>query len=258
MKISTETIRKRKGKQAIVALTAYDALFAKYADKAEVDIILVGDSVASAQLGMSSTVEVTMETMVHHTAAVSRGVSRGLLVADIPFAEAHKGPYALVKSGQTLMQQGGAEAIKVEGGESVSEQIRHCVDAGIPVMGHIGLQPQQFHQLGGYRKFGKSEREKNQLLEDAKAIESAGAFSLVLELCTPELTAEICREVAIPVIAIGCRAAADGQILVYTDLLGLNRDSIPPFAPVYAELEKTIEKAYADYVNDVRTHRFIQ
>lgn len=255
--MSTQTFRKLKGVRPLTAITAYDALFAALAEEAEVDLILVGDSVGTTFLGMNTTVGVTLDMIVHHTRAVTRAVSQPLVVADIPFGVAHLEPAEVVRAGMRLMQEAGAEAIKIEGAGDLVPVIERCIAAGIPVMGHIGLQPQQFHALGGYRKFGANDAEKEHLLEQARALENVGVFALVAEMVTPELTAVLCETVKIPVIGIGCRHPADGQILVCSDLLGLGRGKIPSFVKQYADLNTTIKDAYAAYVREIREGTFI-
>lgn len=241
-----------------MVLTAYDTIFAKLADDAEVDIILVGDSVGTTMLGMDDTVRVTLEHIVHHCAAAARGISRALLVADVPFAVAHMEEETLLRACMRLMQEGGARAVKIEGGADRAQAIARCVQAGIPVMGHIGLQPQQVHALGGYRKFGKQEDETMRLVEDARALEQAGVFAIVAEMMTPEATAQVCEAVGVPVIGIGCSHPADGQVLVCTDLLGLGQGYIPSFVKQYAQLGDQVREAYRNYAEEVRKGLFPQ
>lgn len=252
MKITTKTILKKKGVEKISMLTAYDALFAKFADQAGVDMILVGDSVGNNMLGFSSTVPVTLDMMLHHTAAVSRANTDALVVADMPFALAHKHFDALLDASIKLFQQGGAQAVKIEGGSQIAEKIEKLVNAGIAVMGHIGLQPQQFIRLGGYRKFGKTPEEREEIIADARAIENSGAFSLVLEMCDADTAKAVSEAVSIPVIGIGSGADCDGQVLVFTDLLGLN-EGAPSFAKRYANLREDIVDAYKTYIDEIKS-----
>lgn len=256
VKISTQSIRNLKGQRPVVMLTAYDAIMGRLADESGVDMILVGDSVGTTHLGMESTVTVTIEHMLHHTKAVMQGASRALVVADMPFASAHFSTDSVLTHAVRLIQEGGARAIKIEGGVDRAPVIAHCVQAGIPVVGHIGLQPQQYHALGGYRKFGKKASERECLLEDAKALEEAGVFCMVAEMVTPELTEQLCEAVSIPIIGIGCQHPADGQVLVCTDLLGMGNSKIPSFVKKYAQLNQTIAQAFSSYVQDVQSKQF--
>ncbi len=256
MKITTASIRKLKGKKTIVAVTAYDALMATLADRAEVDLILVGDSVGNTLLGWPNTVSVTVEVMLHHTAAVCRARPNALVVADIPFPDAHLDAGPLLKVAARFMQEAGAEAVKLEGGVAIAPSVARLTRAGIPVLGHIGLLPQQVHQLGGYRKFGALEAEWKPLIDDALALEAAGAFALVAEMVDPLCARDIAAAVGIPVIGIGSGPHCDGQILVCTDLLGMGVGKVPPFVKQYAEVGTTITKAFAAYAREVREGGF--
>ena len=249
-------IRSAKGQRPLVALTAYDAITATLADRAEVDILLVGDSLGTTLLGFETTVPVTLEMILHHTAAVTRNRPRSLVVSDIPFGYALKRGDQCLEAAIACLQKGGAQAVKIEGGEKVAPLLQQLTDAGIPVLGHIGLQPQQVHQLGGYRKFGRSESERKQLIQDAQAVEAAGAFALVAEMVESETMRQITEKVTIPTIGIGSGPHCDGQILVSTDLLGLTLGKTPAFAKAYDQLADRITQAFQAYADDVRNHRF--
>lgn len=256
MRITTQTIALAKGERPIVAVTAYDAIMARLADEAGVDLLLVGDSVGTTLLGYANTVPVTLEAMLHHAAAVARSRPGALLVADIPFAVAHEDFTSLLRGARRLMQEGGAEAVKIEGGAAMAPAIERLVAAGIPVLGHIGLLPQQIYQLGGYRKFGRSEREKNTLVEDALALERAGCFAVICEMIDGTVAGTIATELSIPLIGIGSGPHCDGQILVSNDLLGLNTGETPSFVKQYAHLGDQAREAFAAYAEEVRAGKF--
>ena len=213
--------RKKSGKK-IVALTAYDFSFAQLLDETPIDIILVGDSLGMVALGYETTLPVTLDEMIAHTRAVRRGITSGLLVGDMPFMSYQISPQEALRNAGRLVQEGGAEAVKLEGGIRMADTVRTIVQAGIPVMGHIGLTPQSVNQFGGYRVQGKTLLDAKKILQDARELEKAGIFSLVLEGIPSDLGAEITREVKVPTIGIGAGAEVDGQILVLNDLLGLN------------------------------------
>ena len=255
-KITTQTISLLKGERAVVAVTAYDTAMARFADEAGIDLILVGDSVGTTQLGFQTTVPVTLEMMLHHTAAVRRAQPGALLVADVPFALAHDEFSRLLEACRRLMQDAGAEAVKIEGGALIAPKIERLVEAGIPVLGHIGLLPQNFHQLGGYRKFGRSDAEKGVLVDDALALERAGCFAVVCEMIDGTVAGTIAGELKIPLIGIGSGPHCDGQILVCNDLLGMNTGHVPSFVREYAQLGEEARKAFATYAEDVRNRKF--
>jgi 3-methyl-2-oxobutanoate hydroxymethyltransferase len=256
VKITTKTLSALKAERPIVAVTAYDAPTARYADAAGVDLILVGDSVGTTQLGFETTVPVTLEMMVHHTAAVARAQLRALLVADVPFTLAHDDFSVLLNGCRQLLQNGGAQAVKIEGGAALAPKIARLIAAGIPVVGHFGLLPQNVHQIGGYRKYGRSEAEKRALLEDALALEQAGCFAVLCEMIDGAVAGTIASELKVPLIGIGSGPGCDGQILVCNDLLGLNAGYVPSFAKQYANLGEAAEKAFADYAAEVRNRKF--
>lgn len=241
----------------IAMVTAYDYPSAMLAEEAGVDIILVGDSLGNVVLGYHTTVPVTLEDMIYHTRAVVRGAPGTMIVADMPFATYRLGPEATLRNAARLMQEGGAHAVKLEGGAELADEIRLLTQAGIPVLGHIGLTPQSVHQIGGYRVQGKTGEEAEKMLHDAKALEQAGAFGVVLELVTEELAAAVTRSLAIPTIGIGAGRGCDGQVLVFHDLLRYGsgiRDK--RFVKSYANIGDTIRDAIADYVNDVKSKAF--
>ena len=251
MKRTTKSLRQAKGNSQIVCITAYDTVTARLADAADVDVILVGDSVGNVVLGFDSTVPVTADMMVHHTAAVARARPNALIAADIPFGVAHGEFSELLKICMRLMQEGGAEAVKIEGGIEMAPTIARLTAAGVPVWAHIGLQAQNVYQEGGYRKFGKTEDEKSALLAAARAHEKAGAFALLLEMMVPELAGEITENALVPTVGIGSGTACDGQIIVMHDILGLSPKK-PSFAKVYAELGSQAVAAISAYRDDGR------
>ncbi len=246
---------KQRGEK-IVMLTAYDALMARLLDQAVVDVLLVGDSLGMVLLGYETTLPVTMGVMVHHTAAVSRGASRALVVADMPFLSYQISADDAVRNAGRFLQQGRASAVKIEG--PMFETVRRLVDTGIPVMGHLGLLPQSVNQLGGFRQQGKCEDQARQLIEDAKSLEQAGAFSMVLEAIPSELGRMVSEAVSIPTIGIGAGPDCDGQVLVAHDALGLTPDPAPSFVKRYAHLGEEIVKAAQSYADEVRTGKFPQ
>lgn len=256
VKTTPHTLRKLKGQRPIVAVTAYDAITARYASDAGVDMILVGDSVGNTLLGLPTTVPVTLDMIAHHTAAVMRAEPDALVVADIPFAEAHFDFRRLLRSSQRLMQESGADAVKIEGGAALAPKIARLVEAGVPVWGHIGLQPQQVKRLGRYKKFGVTPTETETLIEDARALEAAGCFSLVLELMEPSAAAAVTAAVKIPTIGIGAGRDVDGQILVYTDLLGLTVGDVPSFAKRFADAGAAFREGFTAFAAAVRERKF--
>lgn len=257
MKVTVPAILEKKSRvEKITCLTAYDYPTARLVDEAGVDIVLVGDSLAMVVLGYENTLPVTMAEMLHHTRAVRRGVRRALLVADMPFGSFHLSHDAAVANALRFVKEAGAEAVKIEGGEKRLELILRLVEAEIPVMGHIGLTPQSVNALGGFKLQGKTLAAAEALLRDARAVEAAGAFSLVLESVPKEVAAWITREVKIPTIGIGAGAACDGQVLVLHDLLGLSFGFMPRFARRYADLQATIAEAVRAFCADVKSGNF--
>lgn len=240
----------------ITCLTAYDYATARLLDEAGVDVLLVGDSVGMVVLGYESTLPVSIEEMLHHTRAVRRGTRRALVVADMPYGSYHSDMAESLRNAMRFVKEAGAEAVKVEGGERRLELIVRLTEAEIPVMGHVGLTPQSVNALGGYRVQGKTADAAGQLLRDARAVEAAGAFAVVLEAVPRELAAQITRELRIPTIGIGAGPDCDGQILVIHDLLGLTFGQTPKFARQYASVGEIISKAARDYCEDVRGGTF--
>ena len=246
---------KQKGEK-ISMLTAYDYSTAKLIDQSGVDGILVGDSLGNVMLGYEDTLSVTVEDMIHHGAAVARGVKNALVVIDMPFLSYQTSVYDAVKNAGRLVKEGHAGAVKLEGGEEFAPQIRAITAASIPVMGHLGLTPQSIHTLGGYRVQGKTEAAAPKLLEDALAVEEAGAFALTLE-CVPAKLAElITSKLSIPTIGIGAGAGCDGQILVYQDMLGTFTDYTPKFVKRFADVGEVMKNAFAEYNRQVKEGAF--
>lgn len=240
----------------ITCLTAYDYAMGRLVDEAGVDVVLVGDSLGMVMLGYDSTLPVTLEEMLHHTRAVRRGVKRALLVADMPFGTYQGELGEALRNAMRFVKEAGAEAVKVEGGERRLELIAKMTEAEIPVMGHVGLTPQSVHAMGGYRVQGKTQGSAEQLMRDARAVEAAGAFAIVLEGIPRELAAEITRTVRIPTIGIGAGPDCDGQVLVLHDLLGLTLQEPPKFARQYANLGEMITQAAREYCEDVQGGTF--
>lgn len=256
MKCTPHTLQQLKGKRPIVAVTAYDALTAHYADDAGVDILLVGDSVGNTLLGLPTTVPVTLDMILHHASAVARAQPSALIAADIPFAEAHYDFRRLLRSAQRLMQEAGVDAVKIEGGELLAPKIARLVEAGVPVWGHIGLQPQQVKRLGRYKKFGINSTETERLVADARALEAAGCFSIVLELVEPSAAAAVTAAVRIPTVGIGAGPDCDGQVLVVTDLLGLTVGPVPSFAQAFARAGDAYREGFSAFRAAVAERRF--
>ena len=240
----------------ITCLTAYDYPTARLVDEAGVDVVLVGDSLAMVMLGHDSTLPLTLDEALHHTKAVRRGVARALVVADMPYGSYHGDINESLRNAMRFVKEAGAEAVKIEGGERRLELIARLTEAEIPVMGHIGLTPQSVNALGGYRVQGKTPNAAEQVLRDARAVEAAGAFSIVLEAIPRELAAEITKAVRIPTIGIGAGPDCDGQVLVLHDLLGLTFQNPPKFARRYANVGEAILKAVREYCADVESGRF--
>jgi len=245
-----------KGKRPIVALTAYDAVMGRLVNDAGVDFILVGDSVGTTLLGHRTTIPVDMTDMVRHTAAVRRSQPKCLLVADLPFGEASFSFDRLLESARRLMQEGGADAVKIEGGRDVADDIEKLVATGVPVLGHIGLLPQTVKAIGGYRKFGGEREEAENLYTDAIALEEAGCFAVVGEMIEEPVARELSKQILPPLIGIGSGAGCDGQILVSADILGYNTRKAPAFVKTYANLSQVISRALSQYVDEVRGGKF--
>jgi len=257
MRVTITDIKAMKQrKEKIPMLTAYDYVTAKTVDAAGVPLILVGDSLGMVVLGYESTIPVTMEDMLHHTKAVARGARKALIVGDMPFMTYHTSMADALRNATRLIQEAGAQAVKLEGGDTVAETVRRLVECGIPVMGHIGLTPQSVNQLGGFKVQGKGLEEARRLLNDARTLETAGAFAIVLE-CTPApLSRLITQRVGIPTIGIGAGPDCDGQVQVVSDLLGLYTEFVPRHARQYVKLAGEISSAVSSYISDVKAVAF--
>ena len=243
--------RKRQGEK-IVMLTAYDATMARLLDRAGVDALLVGDSLGTVILGLDTTLPVTLDAVVHHTRAVSRGAERAFVIADMPFLTFQVSVAEAVRNAGRLLQEGGAAAVKLEGGRPVIDVVKRLVDVGIPVMGHLGLQPQSVHQAGGYIKQATHPEQVDALMIDALALQDAGAFSLVLESIPADVAGSVTKALTIPTIGIGAGPDCDGQILVSYDMLGLFDGFVPSFVHQYAKLGDAVVAAAREYAADVR------
>jgi len=257
-KITVPILRARKppGARRIVMVAAYDALFAKMADDAGVDIVLVGDSVGTVVQGLDTTLEVELEDIVYHCRAVRRGTRRAHVVGDMPFMSYQLGPDQALQNAGLLIKKGRAESIKLEGGVEVAESVRRIVSAGIPVMGHVGLTPQSVHAMGGHKVQGRDEDARTALIEDAKALEEAGAFSVVLEGIPLEAAQAVTEAVDIPTIGIGAGPHCDGQVLVLPDLLGLTDRFRPRFLKCYETFAERGRAAVGAFVEEVRAGEF--
>ncbi|KEH87000.1 3-methyl-2-oxobutanoate hydroxymethyltransferase [Clostridium novyi A str. BKT29909] len=257
MKNTVTTFQKAKNNgEKLTMLTAYDYSTAKLIDESGINGILVGDSLGMVCLGYEDTLSVTMEDMIHHTRAVSRGVKNTLVVGDMPFMSYQSSVYDAVVNAGRLIKEGGATAVKLEGGATVIEQIKAIVNAQIPVMAHIGLTPQSINVFGGFKVQGKDEQKAQKLIEDAKKIEEAGAFAIVLE-CVPAKLAElITKAVSIPTIGIGAGAGCDGQILVYQDMLGMFSDMSPKFVKKFADVGELMKDGFKAYIKEVQEGTF--
>ena len=251
-----DLLRMKRGGERIAMLTAYDFTMARLLDRAGVDVLLVGDSLGMVVLGYENTVGVTVDAIVHHAAAVTRGASRALVVADMPFLSCHAGVPDAIRAAGRMLREGGAQAVKIEGGHAVLEVTQRLVEAGVPVMGHLGLTPQSVHQIGGFRRQARNRREADKLLSSARALEAAGAFAVVLEAIPDEVAAEVTEALEIPTIGIGAGPHCDGQVLVSHDILGLYDEFVPGFVKQYANLGREMTEAAAEYVQEVREGAF--
>jgi 3-methyl-2-oxobutanoate hydroxymethyltransferase len=240
----------------IVMVTAYDYPTGLAADSGGADCILVGDSLGMTVLGYDATIPVTMQVMIHHASAVQRAVKRAFMVVDMPFLTYKVNAEQAVSNAGRLVQRGGAEAVKLEGGAEIAAAIEKIVQAGIPVMGHVGLTPQSVHKLGGYRVQGRHDESADAIMRDAKAVEAAGAFAIVLEAIDPDLAGEITSTLSIPTIGIGAGRRCDGQVLVINDLVGLTRGPAPKFVKQYANVYNILESAVREYAGEVRGGKF--
>jgi len=248
--------RKQSGQPRIAMVTAYDFTMARMVDAAGVDIILVGDSLGMVVQGLPNTLEVTLEQMAYHTRCVSRGAGHAHVVADMPFGSYHLSPTQAVQSAIHLVKEGGAESVKLEGGQERVADVRAIVNAQIPVMGHVGLTPQSVHRIGGFKVQGRGSAAADKVFDDAVAIAEAGAFALVLEGIPADLAKRITAAIDIPTIGIGAGPHCDGQVLVCTDLLGADPDFTPKFLKKYADLHGLVQQAVGSYIDEVRAGTF--
>jgi len=251
-----DVVAMKRDRKRITMMTAYDAAFAKLVDQAGIDVILVGDSLGMVVLGYPTTVPVTMDDMVRHAAAVSRGATRPLLVGDMPFGTYQAGPQDALRNAARFLKEAGMDAVKLEGGHEVVETVRALVDSGIAVMGHVGLTPQRVAQFGGFKVQAKTARAARRLIEDCLALEDAGAFSIVLESVPAPVAALASERLGIPTIGIGAGVDCDGQVLVLHDVLGLFGEFKPKFAKRYADIGTAVVEALREYDRDVRAGTF--
>lgn len=257
MRLTINKIQEKKNAgERITMLTAYDYPTAQVVDEAGVDLILVGDSLGMVVLGYESTIPVTMDDMIRHTKAVVRGSKNALVIGDMPFMSYQVGISETLRNAARFLQEAGCQAVKLEGGVTVAESVRRIVDCGIPVMGHIGLTPQSINQLGGFRVQGKTLEAAERLLNDALALEKAGAFAIVMELVPRELAKLITSKLRIPTIGIGAGPWCSGQVLVIHDMLGLYTDFVPKHTKQYARMAGALKSAISDYVKEVRSGEF--
>ena len=248
---------KERGER-IVMLTAYDATMTRLFDRAGIDLLLVGDSLGNVILGLDTTIPVTLDEIIHHTRAVTRAASRALVVADMPFLTYQISAEQAMRNAARLFQEGGAAAVKLEGGRSVADTVGRITSAGLPVMGHVGLTPQHVHRLGGLRRQARNEEAAQELILDALALEDAGAFAVVLEAIPDTVAEAVTSRLRIPTIGIGAGPHCDGQVLVSYDVLGLFDGFVPPFVKQYAQLGQLILNAVKNYADDVRQGAFPQ
>jgi 3-methyl-2-oxobutanoate hydroxymethyltransferase len=256
-KVTAPEVRARKGSGPSLAMvTAYDFTMARLVDEAGVDLILVGDSLGMVVQGLNNTLPVTLDEIAYHSRAVARAAARAHVVGDMPFMSYQVSPAQAVEAAGKLLKEGAVESVKLEGGEDFAEHVWRIVRAGVPVMGHVGLMPQSVHALGGFKVQGRGDDGASKVIADAKAIEEAGAYAIVLEAIPPDVAAEVTKAVSIPTIGIGAGPWCDGQVLVCTDLLGMSRGHAPKFAKHYAELGDAIVAATRRYVDEVRSGAF--
>jgi 3-methyl-2-oxobutanoate hydroxymethyltransferase len=256
-KLTSASLRQRKGKgEKIAMVTAYDVAFARLADRAGVDVVLVGDSLGMVVQGLPNTLPVTLDEMIYHCRMVARGTVRAQVVVDMPFMSYQASLEDGVRAAGRLLKEGEAEAVKLEGGEEVSDLVARLVTIGIPVMGHVGMTPQSVHKFGGFRMQGRTDAQAQSILAGARSLADAGAYAIVIEDVPPALAAEVTQAVPVPTIGIGAGPSCDGQVLVLHDLLGLDPDWSPRFARRYAELGRDTITAISAYVADVRSGKF--
>ncbi len=257
MRVTINKVKEMKQKgEKITMLTAYDYGTARIVDEAGIPLILVGDSLGMVMLGYESTIPVTMDEMLHHTKAVVRGTKQAMVIGDMPFMTYHISVEDALRNAARFIQEGGAQAIKLEGGVTVAEKVKRIVECGIPVMGHIGLTPQSIYQFGGFKAQGKTPEAAIRLLKDAQALEEAGAFSIVLETVPAPLAKLITQKIGIPTIGIGAGIGCDGQVQVINDMLGSFADFVPKHAKQYTKLTDIIKKAVTEYYDEVKAGSF--
>ena len=255
-KVTAPDVRARKGGPALAMVTAYDFTMARLLDEAGVDLLLVGDSLGMVVQGLANTLPVTLDEIAYHSRAVARAAGRAHVVADMPFMSYQVSSTQAVESAGKLVKDGGCESVKLEGGEDFAEHAWRIVRAGIPVLGHVGLMPQSVHALGGFKVQGRGDGAEAKVLADAKSLEEAGAYAIVLEAIPPDLAAKVTASVGVPTIGIGAGPRCDGQVLVCTDLLGMGRGHSPKFAKAYAQLGDAIVAATRRYVDEVQSGAF--
>jgi 3-methyl-2-oxobutanoate hydroxymethyltransferase len=256
-KVTTNVLQEMKrGGEKISMLTAYDYTMAKIVDHAGIDVILVGDSASNVMAGHETTLPITLDQMIYHASSVVRAVNRALIVVDLPFGTYQGNSKEALNSSIRIMKESGAHAVKLEGGQEVTESIRRILTAGIPVMGHLGLTPQSIYKFGTYTVRAKEELEANKLIEDAHALEKAGCFAIVLEKIPAKLAEQVAKELIIPVIGIGAGGGVDGQVLVFHDMVGLNNEFNPRFLRRYLNLYDEIQGAVKNYITDVKSKDF--
>lgn len=253
---TSDLVEMKKKGEKITMLTAYDYLMASQLDNCGIDLILVGDSVGNVLLGYENTIPVTMDEMIHHCRAVTRGVKRAMVIGDMPFMSYQASAEEAVRNAGRFLKEAGAEAVKLEGGKEVNKTIKMIVDSGIPVMGHLGLTPQSVYKLGGYGVRGEDKEQALKMLEDARGLEEAGVFSIVLEKIPAKLAKKITQQISVPTIGIGAGVDCDGQVLVTHDMLGLFERFKPKFSKRYAEVGKEMKRCYRKYIEEVKNKVF--
>lgn len=256
-RVTTHVLQEMKQKgEKIAMLTAYDFSLAGIVDEAGIDVILVGDSASNVMAGHETTLPITLDQMIYHASSVVRAIKRALVVVDLPFGSYQGNSKEALASAIRIMKESGAHSIKMEGGKEIKESVERILTAGIPVMGHLGLTPQSIYKFGTYVVRAREEEEANRLIEDAKLLESYGCFAIVLEKIPAALAERVAKEIKIPVIGIGAGQGVDGQVLVLHDMLGISTEFRPRFLRIYAELNKTINKAVKNYISDVKSNDF--
>ncbi len=256
-KVTTHRLTEMKARgEKISMLTAYDYTMAALIDQAGMDVILVGDSASNVMAGNVTTLPITLDQMIYHGRSVARAVKRALVIVDMPFGTCSGNPIKSLEAAIRIMQETGAEALKIEGGKEIQEDIKKIIDAGIPVMGHLGLMPQSINKFGTYTVRAKEDAERKKLLEDAHLLQELGCFGIVLEKIPAKLAQQVAEELTIPIIGIGAGGGVDGQVLVMHDMLGINKDFSPRFLRRYADLNSIITNAVRNYISDVKSRDF--